>query len=120
MTRYFVLAASLAIGIAPLGASSRLAVRVSPAVAFAPADLRVQATIETDRDNRVLQVIAESDDFYRSSEIQLDGDHAPRTNLVAFRSLPGGEYNIRVVVYGSTGEPVASSSSFVNVVERGR
>lgn len=120
MKAYVVLLAVLAFGAAQTGASSRVALRVSPTVAFAPADLSVRATVETNSDNRSLQVIAESNDFYRSSELQLEGEYAARTNTVSFRSVPGGEYTVRVIVRGSRGETLATSMAQVNVVERGR
>jgi hypothetical protein len=58
-------------------ADSRLALRVSPSVAFAPANLLVRATVDVNAENRLLVIIAESDDFYRSSEITLDGTTRP-------------------------------------------
>ena len=64
---------------AGVGANDKLALRVSPAVAFAPATLRVQTTIEASAANRSVEIIAESEEFYRSSEMQLDGEAAPRT-----------------------------------------
>ena len=39
--------------------------------------------------------------------------------MVSFRSLPGGEYTVRVIVRGSRGEVLASSSAMSRVVERG-
>ena len=120
MKAYGGLLAILALGVAPIGASSKVTLRVTPTMAFAPADLTVRATVETDPANRSMQVIAESVDFYRSSEIQLEGEFAPRTNTVSFRSLPGGEYVVRVLVRDSRGDLLAVSTSQVNVVERGR
>jgi hypothetical protein len=120
MKAYVVLLAILAVGVAPTGANSKVALRVSPAVAFAPADLTVRTTVETDAANRSLQIIAESDDFYRSSEVQLEGDDAPRTQTISFRSMPGGDYTVRVIVRGSRGEMLATTSTAVNIVERGR
>src|ERR1700737_2301517 len=76
----------------PLGAGARLSMRVSPSLSFAPANLFVRAMIETDRANRGVEIVAESSDFYRSSEIELAGDQAPRTTTFEFRSLPPGTY----------------------------
>jgi hypothetical protein len=102
-----------------VGANDRLSVRVSPAVAFAPANLNVQATIEADPGNRSIEIIAESPEFYRSSEIQLDGESAPRTTLFQFRSLPTGEYSVRAVLKGQGGHRRATVERKVNVVESG-
>src|ERR1700694_5329299 len=56
----------------PLNAGKRLTMGVSPAVAFAPATVRVRATVEVNPENRAIQIVAESPEFYRSSEISLD------------------------------------------------
>jgi hypothetical protein len=105
----------------PLGAGTRerLALKVSPAVSFAPANLIVRTTIEADQQNRAVEIIAESDGFYRSSEIQLDGDNAPRTTMFEFRSLPQGMYEVKAILYGSTGEPRAQVRQQVNVIASG-
>ena len=59
--------------------------------------------IEADQDNRAVEIIAESADFYRSSEIQLEGDKAPRTTNFEFRSLPPGTYEVRALLIGTGG-----------------
>ena len=66
----------------PLNAGERLAMRVSPAVAFEPAVLTVRTVIEADTENRALEIVAQSADYYRRSSIQLDGASAPRLNVV--------------------------------------
>jgi hypothetical protein len=116
-TRALVLTLLLLTG-APTGADERVGVRVSPSVAFAPADLSVRATVEADEDNRQVEIVAESADFYRSSQIQLDGNQAPRTTYVSFRSLPGGRYSIRVVVRGSRGQVLGFTEKFATIVGR--
>jgi hypothetical protein len=100
-----------------LGASEKLSIRVSPAVAFAPANLIVRTTIEADHENRAIEIIAEADQFYRSSEIQLNGEYAPRTKTFEFRSLPTGMYSVRAVLKGVGGHHLASTEKKVNVVE---
>jgi hypothetical protein len=103
----------------PAGAGERMIMKVTPAVAFAPANLVVRAVVEADADNRAIAVIAESEDFYRSSEIQLDGDHAPRTNTFEFRSLPPGKYSVKVMLMGRGSEPLATLQQQVNVMASG-
>jgi hypothetical protein len=119
--RFTLLTLLLVSSVLPLRAGSRepLAVRVSPAVSFAPANLIVRATIEADAGNRSVEVIAESSDFYRSSEIQLDGDNAPRTNTFEFRSLPSGTYEVKAILYGANGHPRAQARQQVNVISSG-
>jgi hypothetical protein len=101
---------------APLGASDRLAIRVSPSVAFAPANLVIRTTIDADNRNRYISVTAESDAFFRSSELQLDGERAPHTSVFEFRSVPVGNYRIHVELLGSSGQQIAYAQSQVNVV----
>ena len=103
----------------PAGAGERMIMKVTPAVAFAPANLVVRAVVEADADNRAIAVIAESEDFYRSSEIQLDGDHAPRTSTIEFRSLPPGNYSVKAMLMGRGSEPLVTLRQQVNVMASG-
>jgi hypothetical protein len=103
----------------PLGAGEKITMKVSPAVAFAPANLVVRAMVIADPENRAVEIVAESDDFYRSSMIQLDGDKAARTSQFEFRSLPPGTYEVRANLYGSNGAPRASIRQQVNVLASG-
>ena len=96
-----------------------MTVKVTPAVAFAPANLIVRTMIEADADNRAIAIVAESSDFYRSSEIQLDGDHAPRTNTFEFRSLPSGTYQVKAMLLGSDAEPRVTIRRQINVIANG-
>lgn len=103
----------------PLGAGERITMKVSPAVAFAPANLIVRATIVADAENRAVEIVAESDDFYRSSEIQLQGENAPRTNMFEFRSLPPGVYHVRANLLDANGQSRAMTSQRVNIIASG-
>jgi hypothetical protein len=89
-----------------LAADERLAVEV-PSVMLAPGHLVVQTQIEPDPANRAIQVTAESSAFYRSSEILLDGDAAPRRNSFEFKDLPQGSYDLHVTLLDGKGEPRA-------------
>jgi hypothetical protein len=103
----------------PLGAGEPITMRVSPAVAFAPANLIVRATIEADSENRAVVVTADSPDFYRASEMPLNGDQAPRTNTFEFRSLPPGSYEVRAMLVGSGGRPRGMVRQQVKVIAGG-
>jgi hypothetical protein len=98
----------------------RLEMRVSPAVSMAPADLIVRMTIESNASNRAIEIIAESEDFYRSSEIPLDGAQAPRSTRMAFRSLPGGAYTVRAVLKGANEQLLAQTRQEISVVPSSR
>ncbi len=101
----------------PALAVERLAMRVSPAVAFAPANLRVRAEVPADAVNRTLEIVAESEEFYRSSEIQLNGTRAPRVTTIEFRSLPGGTYEVRATLKDQDGTAIAYRHTSINVVD---
>src|SRR5262249_17791397 len=85
------------------GADRPVSIRVSPATSFAPANLRIRTSVEPDADNRAMEIVADSEEFYRSSMVQLEGDRAPKTTIVEFRSLPPGEYRVTASVFGSNG-----------------
>jgi hypothetical protein len=102
-----------------VGATEPLSIRVSPAMSFAPATLVIRARVEPDADNRAMEVSADSEGFYRSSAIQLEGDRAPKTATIEFRSLPSGEYEVLAVVIGADGRRKAVARAHVNVIESG-
>ena len=54
-----------------------------------------------------MKVVAESGDFYRASEVELEGDKAPRTNTFEFRSLPPGTYQVTATLFGVDGHQLA-------------
>jgi len=92
-----------------LGTTSRLnggeslRIQVSPTVSRAPAVLTVRATIEPAADNRSLEVIAESPSFFRSSQVQLEGEHGAPVNVFQFKNLPTGLYQVTGVLVGVNG-----------------
>jgi hypothetical protein len=65
-----------------VGANQPVTMQISPAMSFAPANLVIRTRLEPDVNNRAMEVIAESADFYRSSAIELAGDRAPRIGHV--------------------------------------
>jgi hypothetical protein len=103
----------------PAGAGERMTLKVTPAVSFAPANLIVQAVIMADADNRAVEIVAESPEFYRSSMIQLEGDKAARTNVFEFRSLPPGMYEVRANLFGPANQMRATLRQQVNVMASG-
>jgi hypothetical protein len=109
----------LLISAAPIRATEPLVLRVSPSVCFAPANLVVRTTVEANAGNRAIEIVAESPEFYRSSEVQLDGDKAPRTTTFEFRSLPSGTYEVKATLFGETGKPRAYVRQQVNVIASG-
>src|SRR5262245_20292929 len=89
------------------GAGQKISVAVTPQQAFAPANLLVRLTIEPESSNRTVEVVAESGDFYRSSQVALEGDRGPRTVLLQFKNLPGGTYVVQGTVSDGDGHETA-------------
>ena len=81
-------------GAEPASGTEKLRMAVSPSVSFAPAIVRVRFNIERHADNRMLHVAVESDSYFRSSTIQIDGNDGPATVSLVYESLPPGEYVI--------------------------
>ena len=108
-------------GALPMGAGTPdpVTLKATPAVAFAPATLVVRATITADARNRAIEVSADSEDFFRSSAIELEGDQAPRTNTFEFRSLPPGIYEVRARLIGDDGRERASAREEVQIIASG-
>lgn len=90
-------------------AGGRLTMRVSPRMALEPALVTVRTVIEADAENRLLEIVAESSDYYRSSSIQLDGAIAPRLNVFELKNLPTGTYEVTSVLVGTGGHRTAVS-----------
>jgi hypothetical protein len=85
------------------GASEKLRLRVTPNVSSAPSTVVVMATIARNADNRWLHIEAESGAFYRSSEVELDGEKAPLITEIRLNNLPSGEYTVMAVLRNNLG-----------------
>jgi hypothetical protein len=109
-----ILGSGLLLAAATLDGGEPIRLRVSPAVGTAPGFLTVRVSVESVADDRFLEVVAESPDFYRSSQISIDARNASRLNVFEFRNLPTGLYSITGVVVGVHG-PRATASSLAKV-----
>jgi hypothetical protein len=117
--RRALLLAGILMSVAPLGSTETLKLKVSPIQSFAPANLYVRLSIEPHANNRVVSIVAESEDYFRSSEVALEGDQGPHTVIVQFRSVPGGQYEIRGSVGDAMGNEVAIARQSVFVLASG-
>jgi hypothetical protein len=100
-------------------AQDDLSIRVTPRQAFAPVNLRIVATISPSADNRSLVIVADSGEFYRSSQIPLEGTDAPRIVNVEFRGVPGGNYQVSGILMNNRGKERAVVSQSARVVPIG-
>lgn len=68
----------------------------------APATVILNVAIEPDADNYRLAVEAESERFFRSSTLELEGESDKRIHTIQFKNLPEGEYILRAEVRSKT------------------
>jgi hypothetical protein len=94
MKKLLLICGLLAMATRPAGAGDQLKLAVSPAHSFAPALLRIQVRVAPSAENRSLEIIADSASFYRSSEIQLEGDRSPATFNLEIKAVPEGSYRV--------------------------
>ena len=99
----------LLISASQLDADRAVAIKVTPAVALAPAYLSIRITIESNAENRGLEVVTESRDFFSSSQIQLDGERAPRISVVNLEHMPAGMYEVTGILIGPRGTRATAS-----------
>ncbi len=109
-----IILCALVVAVPDVSGGQRLAVRVSPTMAFAPASVTVRTTVVPSDDNRMLSIALDSPTYHRSSEIPLDGRNAPRENLLSVSGLPTGLYEVRAVLLGPAG-PIAETIKVVRV-----
>src|SRR5262245_2869790 len=86
-----------------LDGGGAMRMQMSPAVSRAPAFLTVRVMIEAPADSRVLEVIAESPEFYRSSQIPIDGVNRSFLKVFEFANLPTGTYQVTSTLLGVNG-----------------
>jgi hypothetical protein len=98
--RTSILTAVLAIAAATsaLPARELVEIRLRGHYYSAPATVSIMIAVEPGEQNRMLIVEADSDNYFRSSAVELDGENEKRLHSVEFRSLPEGEYTIRALV----------------------
>ena len=63
-----------------------------------PATVRVTVAVEPDAENRVLLIEADSEQFFRASEVALSGNEEKRLHELEFKNLPAGSYTLRAEV----------------------
>jgi hypothetical protein len=94
-----------------------LTMSVSPMQSFGPTTLTVRVHVEPSADNRILEVVVESDEYYRSSRVPLEGQDAPRTTSLELRNLPSGTYEVRGALIDGVGHDRAAVRARVIVLE---
>ncbi len=94
-------------------ATGKLELKVSPAVSMAPAYVTVRVMVEPDRENRELEIIADSGDFYRRTVMDLEGEQAPKINELKLIDIPGGEYDVSAILHDAHGVRLSAHQSII-------
>jgi hypothetical protein len=84
--------------VTPSAAEDAVMIRVTPQLCVEGSSVRITVNIERHDDNRVLTIVADSADFFRSSAIQLSGDRAPVQHLLLLEALPSGTDEVRATL----------------------
>jgi hypothetical protein len=113
-------AALLTVGHTQGSASETLQLEVTPTFSTAPARVVVRALVEHSADNRALEIVADSNDFYRRSVVDLDGASAPKVNELQLIDIPGGEYQVTATLYDAHGVRTSARRSIVVMSQSGR
>ena len=89
----------------PDKSGDELTLRLTPRFVSAPGYLRSLIRVAPHDANRVLRVEIDSESYYRSSDIQLEGASAPMSHFVDWKEVPAGKYSLIVSVIGPSGDP---------------
>ena len=84
-------------------AADEVTLRLTPRFVMAPGFFRSMIRVAPHADNRLMRVEIDSDGFYRSSDIELDGASAPMSHFLDWKDVPAGKYELTVTVIGPTG-----------------
>ena len=118
MKHLTILSAAACFGLlGALNGGQPLSLHVTPLMAAAPAFISVRAVVEASEDNRALEIVAQSSDFFRSSRIELEGRDAPPLSVFQYPNLPPGLYEVSAFLIGTNGQR-AAVSRVVKVVPR--
>ena len=104
----------------PVSAGDPVSLKLTPSMAAAPAFLMVRTSIESDKDNRLIEVVVQSAEFYTSSTMALNGSSAPRSANFNFSNLPTGTYEVTATLVGSKGRRGGAAAWFRSVSSPGR
>lgn len=85
-----------------------LSLQISPKAAMAGTFVQARVRVHPDTHNRLLRISVESPNYFRSSDVTLNGADAAITHVVPLRALPAGSYLVIATVYGVEGERARS------------
>jgi hypothetical protein len=109
----------IGLAVLPADAGQAITMKVTPLTSFAPSHIRVVARIEPSAANRALEIVADGENFYRSTMIPLEGDAAPKMFDMVFVNIPGGQYDVSAVLMDASGQRRALAHQTATVISTG-
>jgi hypothetical protein len=107
----------LALSTAALAAAGDpVSIRVNPSVSVAPTMLAIRVNVVPQPENRALEIVLDSGEFYRLSRVQLEGDRGPAVNTLTVASVPAGDYEVTATVIDAGGNRGTRARAFVEVM----
>lgn len=86
---------------------------VQPAgIADSGAKVMIRVRVTPESDNRLLRIVVDSEDYYRSSDVQLDGLNSASLHVLQLRELPSGQYTVLAQLYGTEGTLARAADRF--------
>jgi len=82
----------------PVHAEDFVQLHVSPVLSDR-GDMTVQVLVLRDAENQWMKVTAESESYYSSSEMELEGEYTARVKVIRFRGVPSGWYEVTGTVF---------------------
>ncbi len=107
-----------AIAGAATGAQDLVKIRMSGRYYAEPATVHMTISVEPNADNRVLRIEADGENFFRATDLQLEGSHAPKTHTVSFKNVPAGNYMVRAQVLSRLEELARAEAPLVVISAR--
>lgn len=93
---------------------------VSPYVSTSPVAVTWRVFVPKHEDNRRLTLVIDGDNFYRLTEIQLDGLEAPGVFQSTFGRVPCGVYAVAAAVERLTEKPYVVRSQTLEICAGGQ
>jgi hypothetical protein len=84
--------------VAVLRATDFIELHVSP-ILSERGDMLVQVLVTRDAENQWMKITAESEGYYSSSEMELEGEYSARVKVIRFRGVPAGWYEVTGTVF---------------------
>lgn len=107
----------LALSTATLAAAGDpVSLRVNPSVSIAPTMLAITVSVAPRAENRALEIVVDSGDFYRLSRVQLEGERGPVVNTMKIGGVPAGDYDVTATVIGAGGKRGTMARAHVEVM----